>query len=374
MQTEFAKRLGIDFPIFAFSHCRDVVAAVTNAGGFGVLGAAGLPSGEALETELEWLDQHVNGRPYGVDIIIPNKYWGQEEKEAAKLLESVRANIPIEHREFVNSMLAKYGVPELPVGEDYESKLSMTEATTQPFVDISLRHENVKLIVNALGTPPRHVIDQVHSAGRLIGALCGAGKHARAHVAAGLDVIVAQGYEGGGHCGEIGSVVLWPEVVEIAGDIPVLAAGGIGSGKQMYAAMSLGAQGVWCGSVWLPSVESSNNPVSKRKLREATSSDTTRTKYPTGKFSRCLKSDFTRAWERLDTPDPLPPPMQNYLMQEAFERMDRYPEKSADLMWIPVGQVVGQLNDEVSCRDIVSDMVNEFIETNERMNRLLPSI
>ncbi len=374
MQTKLAKTLGIEFPIFAFSHCRDVVAAVTNAGGFGVLGAAGLPSGEALETELEWLDRHVNGRPYGVDIIIPNKYWGQEEKEAAKLLESVRANIPNEHREFVSSILAKHNVPELPADEDYESKLAMTEATAQPFVDVSLLHENVKLIVNALGTPPRQVIDQVHASGRLIGALCGAGKHAKAHVDAGLDVIVAQGYEGGGHCGEIGSVVLWPEVVEIAGDIPVLAAGGIGSGKQMYAAMSLGAQGVWCGSVWLPSIESSNNPVSKRKMLEASSSDTTRTKYPTGKFSRCLKSEFTRAWEHTATPNPLAPPMQHFLMQEAFERMDRYPEKSADLMWIPVGQVVGRLNQEISCREIVAELVNEFIETNELMNRLLPSV
>ena len=97
MHNELCERLGIEFPIFAFTHCRDVAAAVSNAGGMGVLGAVGF-SAEELETELEWLDEHVGDRPYGVDIVIPGKYEGMGELDPEKLEAELRTMIPDEHR------------------------------------------------------------------------------------------------------------------------------------------------------------------------------------------------------------------------------------------------------------------------------------
>ncbi len=247
MQTELCKKLGIDFPIFAFTHCRDVVAAVSKAGGIGVLGAVGFTP-DQLEVELNWIDEQVGDNPYGVDVIIPNKYVGQEEKDKEKLQVMISASIPRSHREFADELLDAHGVPRLPENKKVEDRLLMTEATSTPLIDVALKHDKVRLIANALGTPPAETIKRIQDSGRMIGALCGSPHHAKRHVDAGLDFIIAQGGEGGGHTGEIGSIVLWPEVVDIAGDIPVIAAGGIGSGRQMFAAMATGAQGIRCGS------------------------------------------------------------------------------------------------------------------------------
>src|ERR1043166_359405 len=214
MRTPLCDQLGIEFPIFAFSHCRDVVAAVSKAGGFGVLGAVGFPP-EQLEIELKWIDEHIGDKPYGVDIVIPGKYEGMGEIDPKKLEEQLLAAVPPQHRAFADKVLAEHGVPKLPPGEKPVNELlGWTAATATPQVEVALRHPKVRLIANALGTPPEDVISEIHSAGRLVAALCGSAKHALSHKAAGIDIIVAQGYEGGGHTGEIGSVVLWPEVID----------------------------------------------------------------------------------------------------------------------------------------------------------------
>jgi NAD(P)H-dependent flavin oxidoreductase YrpB (nitropropane dioxygenase family) len=250
VHTALCDRLGIEFPIFAFSHCRDVVAAVSRAGGLGVLGAVGFTP-EQLEIECKWIDEHVGDKPYGVDVVIPGKYEGMGEVDPKKLEEMLRAAIPEEHRRFVKKVLADHGVPELPEGEQgVHELLGWTAATANPQVDVALRHPKVKLIANALGTPPADVIERIHQAGKLVTALCGSVKQARAHRDAGVDIIVAQGTEGGGHTGEIGSVVLWPEVIDAIAPTPMLAAGGIGTGRQIAAALAMGAQGVWTGSIW----------------------------------------------------------------------------------------------------------------------------
>src|SRR5271170_38731 len=227
MHTELCDRLGIEFPIFAFSHCRDVVAAVTKAGGFGVLGALAYPAAQ-LEYELKWIDAQVGDKPYGVDIVIPGKYEGMGEIDPVKLEQQLIAAIPPQHRAFVDKILEQHGIPDLPAEEKGGSDLlGWTAATAAPQIDVALRHPKVKLIANALGTPPADVIERVHDSGRLMAALCGATKHALAQKKAGVDILIAQGHEGGGHCGEIGSVVLWPEVVDAVAPLPVLAAGGI---------------------------------------------------------------------------------------------------------------------------------------------------
>ena len=242
MQTELAKKLGIEFPIFAFTHCRDVVVAVSKAGGFGVLGAVGFTP-EQLETELTWIDENIGDLPYGVDIVIPGKYEGMGEDDATKLEQELKDLIPEQHRKFANELLESHGVPEIPDAEKMQELLGWTEATAGPQVQVALSHPKVKLLANALGTPPPDVIEEIHASGRLVAALCGAASQAVRHANAGVDIVIAQGTEGGGHTGDVGSMVLWPEVIDALGDTPMLAAGGIGT-STLRLAPALGASRV----------------------------------------------------------------------------------------------------------------------------------
>lgn len=371
MYTKLANKLGIDFPIFAFTHCRDVVAAVTNSGGIGVLGATGFTP-EKLQIELDWIDDKVGNKPYGVDVIIPRRFEGRGEADIEKQRAMVKAAIPQGHRDFARKLLDDAGVPRLPQGKHLEDRLSMTDAISAPLVDVALSHKNCRLIANALGTPPADVIAQVKDAGVMIGALCGSPKHAQYHVDAGLDFIIAQGSEAGGHTGTIGSMVLWPEVVEIAGDIPVLAAGGIGSGKQIYAALALGAQGVWAGSIWLTTVEAETTEASKEAMFKATSADTVRSRSFTGKPVRMIRNTWSNAWDAAGNPESLGAPMQLMMAGESIVRMNRSPNISQDLFFNPVGQIVGQMNRTISVRDQMTEFVNDYLETSEILNNLLP--
>ena len=369
MRTELCDQLGIEFPIFAFSHCRDVVTAVSRAGGFGVLGAVGFQPAQ-LEIELKWIDEHIGDKPYGVDIVIPSKYEGMGEMDPDKLEEHLRAMIPPQHRAFAEKILADHGVPKLPEGEKMTELLGWTAATATPQIAVALKHDKVKLIANALGTPPADVIDEIHGAGRLVVALCGSVKHARAHKAAGVDIIVAQGYEGGGHTGEIGSVVLWPEVIDAVAPTPVLAAGGIGTGRQIAAALAMGAQGVWTGSLWLTVQEAEAPPAQMDALLKATSRDTVRSRSFTGKPCRMLRNAWTEAWEAPDSPKPLGMPLQFMVTADAVARGHRYAERAKDVMFNPVGQIVGQLNAVRPVKEVILQLVEEYLEAAERLQRL----
>jgi NAD(P)H-dependent flavin oxidoreductase YrpB (nitropropane dioxygenase family) len=370
MRTPLCDDLGIEFPIFAFTHCRDVVAAVSKAGGFGVLGAVGF-SPEQLEVELAWIDEHVGDAPYGVDVVIPGKYEGMGEDDPEKLTQQLRDMVPKEHVEFAQKVLADHGVPELPEGEERGGQLlGWTTATAAPQIDIALNHEKVALVANALGTPPDDVIEEIHRAGRRVAALCGSPHQAQRHRDAGVDIVIAQGTEAGGHTGEVGSLVLWPQVIEAVAPTPVLAAGGIGTGAQIAAALALGAQGVWTGSLWLTVEEADLTPVQKEQLIAASSRDTVRSRSYTGKPARMLRTDWTEAWERPDTPDPLPMPLQYMVSGDAVARAHRYPEKARDVMFNPVGQIVGQMNQIRKTRDVVLTLVEEYVEATERLNKL----
>ena len=372
MRTELCERLGIEFPIFAFTHCRDVAAAVSQAGGLGVLGAVGFTA-EQLEIELKWIDEHVGDKPYGVDLVIPSKYEGQgSDLDADALEEKLRSMIPGEHREFVKKILAEHGVPELPEGERPRELLGWTAATAGPQVETLLAHEKVRVVANALGTPPADVIEEIHASGRLVGALCGSTKHALRHREAGVDFVIAQGTEGGGHTGEIGSMVLWPQVIEAVAPLPVLAAGGIGNGRQMAAAMALGAQGIWTGSIWLTVEEAEASPAEKDSYLRASSHDTVRSRSWTGKPDRMLRNDWTEAWEREDTPDPLGMPLQFMVTAEAVSRTHRYADKAQSVAFRPVGQIVGEMNQVMPVRDVVYKLVEEYLDAVEHLNALAP--
>ncbi len=371
MRTEICDRFGIEFPIFAFTHCRDVAAAVSKAGGFGVLGAVGFPA-EQLEVELKWIDEHVGDRPYGVDIVIPGKYAGQDELDADKLEAKLRELIPAQHRAFATNLLAEHGVPELPEGDKARELLGWTAATAGPQIETILKHEKVRLVANALGTPPVEVIEQIHASGRLIAALCGSARHARAHKEAGVDILIAQGTEGGGHTGEVASLVLWPEVIQAVAPTPVLAAGGIGTGAQVAAALAVGAEGAWTGSIWLTVREAEAQPAQLESYFQADSSDTVRSRSWTGKPARMLRNDWTEAWARPETPEPLGMPLQFMVTADAVSRVNRYASKAQTVAFNPVGQIVGTMNEVRSCQEVIQDLVEGYLEAVARLGSLAP--
>ncbi|MFI7634551.1 NAD(P)H-dependent flavin oxidoreductase [Nonomuraea sp. NPDC049400] len=372
MRTAICERLGIEFPLFAFSHCRDVVAAVTNAGGFGVLGAIAY-SPEQLDTELSWIDAQVGGRPYGVDVLVPGKVDASALDRQAHLMDFV----PDRHRDFVTHLLSKYGVsapvqPLTAVADELGRRVTAAGATG--LIDVALKHP-IGLIASALGPPPPEMVARAREAGVPVAALVGTVEHARRQVAAGADLIVAQGTEAGGHTGEVSTMVLVPQVVDAVAPIPVLAAGGIASGRQMAAAMALGAQGVWCGSVWLTTEEAETVPAVKRKLLAASSLDTVRSRSRTGKPARQLKSAWTEEWDSgQESPGPLGMPLQLLVAEGAMARIEAAAEKgepgALELVNYFVGQVVGQLDQVRPAREVVYDMISEFGEAVERLQRL----
>ena len=371
MRTPICERLGIEFPIFAFSHCRDVVAAVTNAGGFGVLGALSFEP-ERLAVELDWIDDHVGGRPYGVDFAMPAVYVGKGGGADATP-EALAAMIPDEYRAFVSQLLDDAGIPprpeELGAGVMKAAGLNV-DAEGPSQVELCLSHPNVRMIVNALGPPPQYVIDWSHESGVLVGALAGARQHAERQVAMGVDVVVAQGTEAGGHCGEISTMVLVPQIVDaVGGRVPVLAAGGIADGRQMAAAMALGAQGVWCGSVWLLTEEADLYPEVTENLLAATSREMVRSRAMTGKPARQLRTRWTEAWEEPGAPEPLPMPLQGILYAEAASRFSRVHAK--EFGGSPAGQIIGSLEQVRPARQVVLDMVDGWIDTMHALNGLL---
>lgn len=369
--SRICEQLGIDFPLFAFSHCRDVVAAVTNAGGFGVLGATAYTP-EQLDRELAWIDDHVGGRPYGADIIVPAKFEGKGENLSDGQLAD---RIPSEYREFVSRLLADHGIePE----ERVRTGGSVLSGNTgHELLDVAMSHP-IKLIANALGVPPDYLIEAGRERGIPVAALVGAKEHAVKQVAAGVDIIVAQGTEAGGHCGEVSTLVVVPEVIDAINDsVPVLAAGGIVTGRQMAAAVALGAAGAWTGSVWLTTEEAETAPATKQKMLAATSRDTVRSAGRTGKPARQLVSDWTDAWAPKDGGrKPLPLPLQNMLSEPVIRRIDRLAAQghpgAQQLATYFVGQGVGLMNKVKPAREVVREFIEDYLTATERLNRSLP--
>jgi NAD(P)H-dependent flavin oxidoreductase YrpB (nitropropane dioxygenase family) len=374
MDTKLCHMLGIEFPLLAFSHCRDVVASVSRAGGFGVFGAAGTTP-EQLEVELGWIDAHVDGKPYGVDLLVPENL--SVRTEAGATLGDLAGRIPERHRAFVHDLLRRHDVdpthgeharedPSRPVPYQFE--------TGERLMDVAFRHP-IRLIANALGVPPAGMLERARRFGVPCAALVGARDHALRQVAAGVDIIVAQGGEAGGHCGEVSTMVLVPEVLRaVDGRVPVLAAGGIMTGRQMAGCMAMGAAGVWTGSVWLATTEAETSLVFREKMVAARSRDTVRSRGRTGKPARQLRSAWTDAWEGPDSPGPLPMPLQGLISEPAMARVNRAAEggnaKARELVSYFVGQGVGLVDSVPNCRQVVAGFMTEFGEALEDMARL----
>ncbi|QMU76538.1 nitronate monooxygenase [Streptacidiphilus sp. PB12-B1b] len=363
MRTELSERLGIEHAIFGFTPFPAVAAAITRAGGLGVLGAVRYGAAEELDKDLDWMDAHVGGAPYGVDVVMPAR------KVENVSVADVEAMIPEGHRAFVRETLARYGVPELPEGRDGGWRITgWMEDVARSHVDVALAHP-VRLLASALGPPPADIVDRAHAAGVLVAALAGSARHARHHAGAGIDIVVAQGHEAGGHTGEIGTMVLVPEIAAAVAPLPVLAAGGIGTGAQAAAGFALGAQGVWLGSVWLTVTESElASPVLRAKLLAAGSGDTVRSRALTGKPARQLRTRWTDAWEEPAGPGPLPMPLQGLLVADAVSRIQAY--ETPELIGTPVGQIVGSMTEERPVAAVMDELTRGFARAVARLDRI----
>jgi Dioxygenases related to 2-nitropropane dioxygenase len=366
VRTRVTELFGIEYPIFAFSHCRDVVAAVSRAGGMGVLGALYFTP-EELEVELKWIDENVGGKPYGVDVVMPAKYEGADLGDAEELLGKLQGMIPQQHRLFLEELLAEHGV-EPSTETAGRALLGWTDQTARPQVEVALRHP-IALLANALGPPPADVVELAHEHGVKVAGLASNARHARKQVEVGVDIVVAQGTEAGGHTGDVSTMVLIPEVVDTVGpDTIVLAAGGIGGGRQMAAGLALGAEGVWTGSIWLTVEEADTPQGALPKLLKATSRDTVRSRAWTGKPARFLKTAWTEAWESEKSPGYLPMPMQYMLISDALRRIAR--SGDGELVTFPVGQIVGSMNQVKPASKVILEMIEEYIDAIERLNTL----
>ncbi|HIF08674.1 MAG TPA: nitronate monooxygenase [Sneathiellales bacterium] len=378
MKSPICERFGIEFPLMAFTHCRDVVVEVSKAGGMGVLGATGMSPAE-LETELAWIDEHIEGHPYGVDLLIPNKMLGKDETPST---DEMVALVPKSHTDFTNSILERYQIDNAEIDDETRARFAsfgdnMRTGGAQALLDVAFAHP-ISMIVNALGVPPDYMLKRGKDNGVAVGALVGAKEHAIRQVQAGVDVLVVAGSEGGGHCGTVTTMVLIPEVHEAIqpfGDVPILAAGGIATGRQMAAAMTMGAAGVWCASVWLTTVEAETSEPVKAKMLAAGSADTVRSKSRTGKFSRQLRSPWTDAWEAPDAPEPLPMPLQTIVSGPPLAKVDKLSEGghpgAQQLATYWVGQGVGLMHDSMSVRAVVNDFREDFVDAYERLTGFL---
>jgi NAD(P)H-dependent flavin oxidoreductase YrpB (nitropropane dioxygenase family) len=368
MRTALSDEFGLDLSLFAFSYMPDVVIEVCKAGGMGVLGAVRFTPDELSEA-IEYVEKGIGGRPYGVDIVMPAKTEAVAGMAMGELHEMLEKMIPQEHRDFVERLLEEHGVPKLPEGtEQQRDLLSWNDTEARQQVERSLDRPDVALIVNALGPPPKDIVDQSHEAGVKVAALVGKKDHALKQIANGVDIIVAQGTEAGGHSGEIATMVLVPEVVEAVGGAPVLAAGGIGSGRQVAAAFALGAQGVWTGSIWLNTTECAQPETMYKKFRNATSSDAVRSRAYTGKPARQLRTAWTDAWDNPDNPQPLGMPLQYMLNAEAQDRIRR--SENEALLGTPIGQLVGSMSETKTVREVVDALREEYTRTVESLPRL----
>lgn len=346
LHTKLCDMLGIEFPIVAFTHCKDVVAAVCNAGGVGILGEAG-HTPEEIAADVKWLRERVGDRPFGVDLLIPASVPESGGRQ------DLAAQIPEEHRRFVQQIKESNNIPDPKPADGRRGGVTLTQEFARKQLDVVLE-ERVPIFASGLGNPA-FVLEAAHARGMKVFGLVGKVRQARREVEAGVDVIVAQGTDAGGHTGPIGTFSLVPQVTAIAGSTPVVAAGGVGTGRHLAAALCLGAVGVWTGTIWLTARESDTDMVIKEKILAATEDDTTISRCMSGKPIRQLKTLWTEAWERPDAPSPLPMPLQGIVAGPVLQAITDY--KIEPFMGSPAGQVIGTITELKPAREIVLDII-----------------
>lgn len=365
VHTPVCDLVGSRYPIFAFSHHREVVAAVSRVGGIGVYGAA-YYAPEQADDDMAWISRHVDGKPYGVDVMIPSTSEQSTEADLERMQADLEQRIPADHRRFVADLYQRFALPPVPTGQTPVPvyPLGPSAAAARQHI-ASAFDRGARLVVSALGTPPADAVGEAHRRGLVVGAMVGNTRHVTRQREAGVDLIIAQGSEAAAHAGDISTMVLVPQVVAAAGTIPVLAAGGIATGQQFAAARALGAQGIWSGSLWRTATENPERSAVVRQLLDAQSTDTVRSRCMTGKPLRQLRNRWNEAWDAPDAPDALPMPLQRMLTAEAEQRIDHY--RRDELVVSPIGEVVGQLTVSKPAADLVAELVSGYLAAVDRL-------
>jgi NAD(P)H-dependent flavin oxidoreductase YrpB (nitropropane dioxygenase family) len=356
LRTKLCDMLGIEFPIIAFTHCKDVAVAVINAGAFAVLGEAMHPPQE-IAADIKWIRERVNGKPFGIDLILPASV------PPADTLEQLIAKIPDTHRNFAQSIKERYKVPDPkgPIALHQWGGLNQEMARAQ--LDVVLE-ERAPVFTSGLGNPA-FILEAAHARGIKVFGLIGKTRQAKRELEAGVDAIIAQGYDAAGHTGAMGTFSIVPEVVSIAGDTPIIAAGGVTTGRHLAATLCLGAAGVWTGTLWLASRESDVDMIVKEKLLAATAEDTSYSRCISGMTMRTLKCPWTEEWAKPEAPLPLSAPYQMLLSSDYIQGANDH--RREDLMTEAAGQGVAFVTTMKPARQIVFDMVEEALAAFEEL-------
>lgn len=358
LHTALCEKLDIEYPVVAFTHCKDVAAAVINAGGFAVLGEA-MHTPEQIAADIKWLRGRIGGKRFGIDLVLPAAV--PEEKSLEELL----AMIPPAHRAFERQIKQKYDVPDPKKPPDLHQWGGLDHARGLAQLEV-IFDERVPVFASGLGSPA-FLLKRAHQLGMQVWGLIGKPRQAKRQLEAGTDVIIAQGFDAAGHTGNIGTFSIVPQVVDLCAErgVPVLAAGGVTTGRHLAAALALGASGVWTGTLWLASHESDVNLPLKEKLIESSCTDTAHSDCLSGFTMRTLVSPWHEEWSRLDAPEVLKPPLQSLLSADYIQGSLDYQRK--DLMTEAAGQGVDYVTEMKPARLILSDMVDEALEIFERL-------
>ena len=316
MRTELCDRFGIDVPIFGFSHAVEVVAAVTNAGGYGVYGATRRLA-EEITDEVAQIRAAVGDRPFGLDLVIPSHVPERNDRAA------LEAMVPDQHRAFVAGIGEKYGVAA-PSSPGMRTRFIRSEEI-QDLQIAAVAASDVNLVALGIGCPPE-VVATMKARGKTTVALVGQERHAARALEAGVDLLVAQGYDAGGHTGEVGTFSLVPRIVDMAGDVPVLAAGGVATGRHIAAALALGAQGVWIGTAFLVTDENAPHLAAGEldALIHAQTTDTVISRAESGKPFRQTRSAWSEEWAAPDAPRPLGHPLHDVLVGDMLGAINEH--------------------------------------------------
>ena len=357
LHTPLCDKLGIEYPVVAFTHCKDVAVAVINAGGFAVLGEA-LHSPDHIAADIKWIRDRIGGKPFGIDLVLPSSV--PEERTVEQLL----AGIPQEHRDFEQKIKQKYDVPDPKEAPNLHIWGGLDQKRALAQVEVVF-DERVPVFASGLGSPA-FLLKRAHQLGIQVWGLVGKPRQARKQIAAGTDVIIAQGYDAAGHTGNIGTFSIVPQVVDAArsSGVPVLAAGGVTTGRHLAAALALGADGVWTGSLWLASRESDLNLPLKERLLEAETDDTVYSDCISGYTMRTTRAPWHDEWLRPDAPEVLKPPLQMLLSANYIQGSLDYQRK--DLMTEAAGQGIHYVTEMKPARQILSDLVDGALDVFDR--------
>jgi NAD(P)H-dependent flavin oxidoreductase YrpB (nitropropane dioxygenase family) len=353
LHNSICEEYGIKYPVFGFAHSINATIAITNAGGLGVFGGT-RSTPEEIEEAMATIRAAVGDKPFGIDLVMPPGMPEHDNRDA------IEAEIPADHRSFVNGIIKKYQVPAATKAGMRSRFVRSTEMEDQQLD--AVMSSSVDLFACGIGAPPR-AMDRARSLGKKTCALVGSPHHMQRAMQTGIDLVVAQGYDAGAHTGQIGTFSLIPQIVEAAEGLPVLAAGGVATGRHIAASLMLGAVGVWIGTAWLTTKEHEDHmsPLNQKKLLEAGAGDTVISRADSGKTLRQIRSAWSMEWSSDDAPAPLKMPYQDILVGDLLGAIDEHEIEA--LTHSPAGQGIGWFNEVKSVDEVMQELVLEAEET-----------